>query len=1382
MTRIFIENYELDLTQGLSNQITYAIDDLNNLDSKSTSFTKTIVLPGTDNNNKLLGNIFEFNSSNFYNPSADNVLYNYNASVSASARIEVNGLQIMKGVLRLIEIVKNGEAIEYEVALFGELGGFINTLGNKRIEDLDFSAYNHTYNVTNITNSWSNTGGSGYCYPLIDYGNVSTGQYGAAKKDFQYNTFKPALYVKEYIDKIFAGSGYTYESAFFNTPEFKRLIVPNNQAILSSTSNIQLAGSPKVKTYSGNSTSLNIELETTTLGNFTLTSNYMLSYLGTTKTVNLNFKFKGNWTIGANATFYCKKNGTPIATYIVGPGNPMHYFDVVFNLTDVTLNNGDVIVFNMEWSGVNAYNLEALSGGSLEIITDIATSVPLNYNEALKMNYTIPRGIFQKDFFISLLKMFNLLVTEDKYKTNHLIISPYIDFWDGSTLDWSEKLDRDQVIKIKPMSEVNARYYNLKYKQDNDYYNEEYRKKYSEGYGDMVYDNGLEFVKDTEAVEVIFSSSVLYGTTGTDKVFPAIYKKSNGNTKEDPMDHNVRIMQVNLITDVASWNILSLDTVLASKTSYMYAGHLDDPDAPSYDINFGAPKQLYFTIATGDLSNNLFNTYYSPYLAEITDKDSRLLSGSFKLTDNDIFNLSFSKYIFIDGGVYRLSKIIDFSPEANDLTKVELLRVIEKSASTHDTTPNFKSQNFNTCNTCDTYLVYRDVNPYSATFNNYRVNGINVGNTAPTSGSCNLAANWESQAYYNCYNCVNALVYKDTNVCSPTYNHYRLNGVDVGTTVPESSMCNYTANWVSQAYSTCVNCNTYLVYKDTTPCSPTYNHYRVNGTDVGTVAPSNGACITSANLTIQNYTTCYNCNVYDVYKDTNTCSATYLHYFVNNVDVGTTAPTGGVCDYSKHLVSQAYNTCVACNNYLVYKDTNPCSATYLHYFVAGVSVGTTAPTSGNCVTTKTLTNQNYSVCFGCTSYRVYRDTNACSPTYLHYFVNGEDQGTTAPTESACDTSANWTSQGYNTCISCTNYLVYKDLNICSSTYGHYRVNGNDVGTTAPTAGDCNVAPILTSQGYDTCIRCTNYLVYKDTNPCSSTLNHYYVNGADLGTTAPVSGSCNTSANWVDTGYTYCSNCVSYKRQIDQGTCSETKGQTRNVPGGSACDFSARYDIAFGLLYYCENGSIKSYTVYKNSNNCFTGNQYLANGVTYGTNPSNTTPDSTPNWQPNGSNFCIGLDLYQPQIDVNQCSAGYNSTRNYLIQANSSTCAEQYVMSSCAGGGTVYSIVYTIGSFSVGDTVYSNGVYYLITSIIPPTSGGIVITATGLSGCPQSFTLVRGCQDSVYYTISDTHYYTGTITIDSNYYGGTQCAQVMGTETTPGHPIAGVVSDSWCACD
>ena len=62
--------------------------------------------------------------------------------------------------------------------------------------------------------------GKGYFYPLIDYGYVSSN-----KIDYYYPTLRPALYVREYIDKIITGAGYTYESDFFSTNFFKRLII-----------------------------------------------------------------------------------------------------------------------------------------------------------------------------------------------------------------------------------------------------------------------------------------------------------------------------------------------------------------------------------------------------------------------------------------------------------------------------------------------------------------------------------------------------------------------------------------------------------------------------------------------------------------------------------------------------------------------------------------------------------------------------------------------------------------------------------------------------------------------------------------------------------------------------------------------------------------------------------------------------------------------------------------------------------------------------------------------------------------------------------------------------------------------------------------------------
>ena len=300
------------------------------------------------------------------------------------------------------------------------------------------------------------------------------------------------------------------------------------------------------------------------------------------------------------------------------------------------------------------------------------------------VNDFIPENYFQKDFFASILKMFYLMVTEDKYKPKHLKIEPWTWFYNlnpSSYLDWSMKLDRSQPIRIRPMSETNSRFYEIKYKGDSDYFNDFYKKKYNEGYGDVKYDNALEFAKDVQTTEVIFASTPLLGYENEDKIVPAIFKwdGKDAGTNEETVNSVIRIMQAKSITtEITAWDILDMATtpgVLdADNTTYPYAGHFDDPDVPGSDLNFGATKELFFSLAAGALGNNLFNTFYSSYLAEITDKDSRLVTAKFKLNDTDIFNLDFGRFIFLDGVLYRLSKVVDYTP--GEICTVELLRVI----------------------------------------------------------------------------------------------------------------------------------------------------------------------------------------------------------------------------------------------------------------------------------------------------------------------------------------------------------------------------------------------------------------------------------------------------------------------------------------------------------------------------------------------------------------------------------------------------------------------------------------------------------------------------------------------------------------------------------
>jgi hypothetical protein len=91
-------------------------------------------------------------------------------------------------------------------------------------------------------------------------------------------------------------------------------------------------------------------------------------------------------------------------------------------------------------------------------------------------------------------------------------------------------------------------------------------------------------------------------------------------------------------------------------------GHLNDPLASSSDLNFGLPRWIGLPGGTPVTNANLYNVYWSKYINEITDKDSKLVKGSFYLTPADMEKLSFRDLYFFDGNYFRLNKIEDYDP------------------------------------------------------------------------------------------------------------------------------------------------------------------------------------------------------------------------------------------------------------------------------------------------------------------------------------------------------------------------------------------------------------------------------------------------------------------------------------------------------------------------------------------------------------------------------------------------------------------------------------------------------------------------------------------------------------------------------------------------
>jgi hypothetical protein len=689
MIELFVEKQVVDINVGFATLLTMAIDDIKDFGAKNTTFSKTIILPGTKRNNALFGNIFDVSGSNDYNPALPNKGINFNAATSAQAYIFANNIQIFKGTFRILQIIIDDGTIEYEAVVFGELGGFVAKLGNLKLEALDFSAYDHTYSIANITGSWSNAGGgSGYYYPLIDYGNVSS-----TKKDYKVGAFRPALFAKEYIDKIFEGAGYTYDCSLFSTTRFKSLIIPNNKKELTRKSALQFDVSAEnydFELYAAYITNFNVPLPIqTVIGNFTPSgTNQTFTYTGATVVGQLSWQQDFTWINSSdeNVRIQLLKNGALVSTF--------SYFDIFAGDSDtyqntqyfdnITFNNGDVFRLN---AVVNPFvtGIAYITVNSTRITFGNTGQqyVTIGVGEPVVMNDVLPQNILQKDFISSIVKLFNLYIFEDSSKDKQLNIMPFVDFYtDAESEDWSFKIDRSQPIQIKPMSELNSRYYDFKYKKDGDYYNDLYAKRYNEEYGTYKYDSEFEFANETSVVELIFSGTPLVAPNGEDKIVSTIFKRTGDTigSGEENVDSNIRLLQAKLITGVSSWKIRNAanNADLHSGTDFPYAGHLDDPDVPTNDLNFGVPKELFFTLVTGALNVNQFNLYWSAYMAEITDKDSKLLTATAKLNYSDIYNLDFSKLKWIDGSLFRLNKIIDYNATDENSCKVELLKVINK--------------------------------------------------------------------------------------------------------------------------------------------------------------------------------------------------------------------------------------------------------------------------------------------------------------------------------------------------------------------------------------------------------------------------------------------------------------------------------------------------------------------------------------------------------------------------------------------------------------------------------------------------------------------------------------------------------------------------------
>jgi hypothetical protein len=691
--RLFVEGIEADTLGDIDVDFTFSVSDISDIERRNTSYSKTITLPSTAKNQQLFGNIFDISVNNDFYEEDANIGVNFNPAKQAQAQIFLDNVKIFDGVLRMMKINSLEGDIIYEVNVFGRLRDILHELGDKTLADLNFADYDHVWNRTNIEDSWDRTqwvdGEDNYVYPLVDYG------YSVDSISYPIRNFKPAVFVSEILKRIFAEANFQVTAPFFSSFYFRKLLLITAEKTITRESTTLLNQNPNL--YQAEITN-DPDFSHILVFSNVEASGFAISNGGTrftwTKTQSLNTGLNLNLRISFEAlqgytdnvwTVSVLKNGSEILyasrnVSFISAGQVFTWDVAISGGVDLATNDYFEIRLTGEPQGGGGFgvNIETeviiQPTGSFKIGNTVPVAVELEEGDTMKIQYTLPKSMKQRDFLKSIISMYNLYVTQDKLRTNVLEIIPYNDFYrtfKDEAIDWSDKLDQSQEISITPLSELTAKEYRLTFDDDADYWSTSYKTKFNQAYGESrtIIDN--DFVLDTKTVKVVFSPPVMREQV-PGQIMIHLYKVENG--VKVPDNFKPRIAYWKPQVECTSWNITYASGNVAY-TNYPYAGHLDDPITPTTDVLFANPREVYFSIGVYP-GVNLYTEYYQGLITAIGDRNSRLLEGYFYLTPTDIMNLDFRTIVKVGVHYFQLEKVDKYNPIANGLSYVSLFKIL----------------------------------------------------------------------------------------------------------------------------------------------------------------------------------------------------------------------------------------------------------------------------------------------------------------------------------------------------------------------------------------------------------------------------------------------------------------------------------------------------------------------------------------------------------------------------------------------------------------------------------------------------------------------------------------------------------------------------------
>ena len=215
-----VEGY-LDTDETTVVPLTFSIAEIKDLSKRKGTFSKSIKIPGTKNNNILLNNYFDVNV----------LAGTFDINKKVNCAIIQNGITILdNAIMQLVSVdkvqntLRENDSHTYTILIKDTTSDLFSKINNKKLEDIDLQFANHLYTANNVIASFDNTIADGYKY-VMPYNPMVVDDI-----NFNLNEFTPAIYARLYFDKIINSAGYSYNWPSMNDDDirFDKLLIPYN--------------------------------------------------------------------------------------------------------------------------------------------------------------------------------------------------------------------------------------------------------------------------------------------------------------------------------------------------------------------------------------------------------------------------------------------------------------------------------------------------------------------------------------------------------------------------------------------------------------------------------------------------------------------------------------------------------------------------------------------------------------------------------------------------------------------------------------------------------------------------------------------------------------------------------------------------------------------------------------------------------------------------------------------------------------------------------------------------------------------------------------------------------------------------------------------------